>query len=477
MLPTRYIELIDNIWQLQRVHNSDDFEFAVDTIVDFCANHLPGESRKHLFTPGETHNYWIVPKRWNLKSFSLHDAEGNLVATHHSHPLAVGAYSQSIKQGLSLQALKEKTFSRPDLPEVYSLVFGRMYRHWESGWDLSLPDKVVDALPAGEVRINIDAEFTDAPMPLFELEWTGKSEQTVFIVAHLDHPGQVNDSLSGCIASLQIIENLQRIFSHPRFTYRVLLVPEIIGSALYLGRFSDLAQKGLFCFCPNMTSHDAPLAMCQSKSQSSYLDLALELALKESEQPFVQGPFHLYPDCGDEISFDTVGLSIPTPTLSRVGEQYPAYHTSDDNLDAFLSTRAQSRHAEFVKIATRAMAIIELNQELQPQFVGIPCLSHPDLDLYLSGSNCNNVLLKDGCVLDLNHHPIDLRHFMEFFLDALNQPGVTILDIAYAAQLPFGFVEDYAKGFMAKQLVRGKAAWNRMAIGHVSSVNLRPPQL
>ena len=42
-----------------------------------------------------------------------------------------------------------------------------------------------------------------------------------------------------------------------------------------------------------------------------------------------------YVDCGDEISFNTVGYDIPASTLSRIGEQFVDYHMSSDNLDNF----------------------------------------------------------------------------------------------------------------------------------------------
>jgi len=43
-----------------------------------------------------------------------------------------------------------------------------MYRRWESGWNISLPGKIADRLPAGDYRVVIDTELTDEPMLLFE---------------------------------------------------------------------------------------------------------------------------------------------------------------------------------------------------------------------------------------------------------------------------------------------------------------------
>ena len=37
------------------------------------------------------------------------------------------------------------------------------------------------------------------------------------------------------------------------------------------------------------------------------MDLALVQALEQSGEPHLKGAFQEYPDCGDEICFDTVG--------------------------------------------------------------------------------------------------------------------------------------------------------------------------
>ena len=46
------------------------------------------------------------------------------------------------------------------------------------------------------------------------------------------------------------------------------------------------------------------------------MDLALVQALEQSGEPHLKGAFQEYPDCGDEICFDTVGLKI-------LRQQYP----------------------------------------------------------------------------------------------------------------------------------------------------------
>lgn len=448
-LPTKYQKLLERLAPLNRVHNGTEMTAAVQILVDFCATHMKGRSVVHTYTPGDRFNHWIVPQHWQVNEFKVTGPDGRTIASSADHPLALSPYSCSADIKLDKAALLRKIVTREDRSTAYSFYFRRMYRHWEQDWNISLPYDLLQQLPDGEYHVKIDVDFTDDPMPVFEHVIEGRTKETVFLAAHLDHPGMVNDSLSGCIASLQIAEALSN--ADPNYTYRVLLVPEIIGSAVYLKANEALVENTLFALCPNMSAHDAPLAFCKSKSQTSLLDLALGIAVAEAPEPHVVGEFHKYSDCGDEISFDAVGYDIPTSTLSRIGELFSNYHSSDDNLETFLLPDWQARHQRFVETLITAFQYLERNRELVPTFRGNPCLSNPDLDLYLTPSNINNAKIASNTRKSFDGKEIDLRFFMEYFLDALNNK-VSILEISDATKLPFDFVYDYALEFAAKNL-------------------------
>jgi len=473
MLDEKYIKLINQTYLLNRVHNSDELVKTLNYFDDFCKNNLRGKSKIHYYKPGTVHNYWIVPKRWNLKSFSLVDPKGNVIATEKDHPLVVGSYSCAINQSMELSELKKKIISREDMPDAYLFYVRSMYRHWENDWYLSLPFNQLKNLVNGTYQVHIDAEFSDEPMPVFEYFLKGKTEKQIFLAGHIDHPGQINDSMSGCISSINAIENIEKNIEQTEYSYRIILVPEIIASAIYLKNNENQIKDTYFAFCPNMTSHDAPLAMCYSKSQSSLLDVALHLALKESNVKFVIGPFHRYPDCGDEISFDAAGYNIPTPTLSRIGEMFKEYHTSLDNISNFLTSESQERYTEFVKVITKALLYIEKNKCIQINFSGNPCLSNPDLNLYLSSCNVGNMIVKDAQKYDLDGNMYDQREFMEYYLDAIGNDGISILEIAYDANIPFDFVLNYTNQFQKYNLVGLNPVNRRMKLDKASSVSLK----
>ena len=473
-----YKDLLADIWRKNRVHNGPEMDYCVARLADFCGKHLRGQVIVHDFQPGDEFNHWIVPPHWAVEHFTLKGPDGKQIAAANDHPLIVCPYSHSFQGTVSLAELRDHVIARADRPHAYSFYFRQMYRHWEPGWKITLPHDVLENLPAGNYSIDLRTSRSKSPMKVFEYLLPGKTSDTVFIAAHLDHPGMINDSLSGCLASLNIVEALERSFPKTRYTYRVLLVPEIIGTAIYLKHFKNLVRESYFAFCPNMTSHDAKLALCLSKNQDSMLDLAFQQALRDSIDDHVVAPFHAYPDCGDEISFDTVGYDIPATTLSRIGEQFTRYHSSDDSLENFLQSDWQARHDAYVDKCTKAFEYLETNVDLSPQFSGNPCLSNPSLGLYLDPVNINNLPSGVSRLTDADGNQIDPRNFMEYFLDALGRSQApSLLEISWASGLPFEFVANYAAKFADKGLVKTVPTRRKRRVAVVGTTNLRVPEL
>lgn len=471
-IPGPVRKLLRDIWRLNRVSNSDDMQTAQERVLAYCEEHLRGTGRMHFFTPGTVYNHWIVPRRWNVKDYWIKDAAGRLVDNLDDHPLALCPYSHSTHEVMSLEELTQQVVVHPNQPESLSYFGHRMYRHWVDGWNVSLSRRKLEALTPGDYEVFIDTEFTDDPMSVFEYVLNGRQRKSIVLVAHICHPGQVNDSLSGCIALIQVLQKLEAAVSETNYTYRILLVPEVIGSVAFLAENLDQIDDMAFVLCANMTSHDAPLVMDKSKSACSFLDLAVELATRSSGEDHIIARFGEYPDCGDEICFDSFGINIPSVTLSRDGQRFDAYHSSADTLSNFIRPENQKRHQKLVDVIFDALMIMENNFAITPKYRGLPCLSNPEINLYLSPSNINNSLFEGGMLKNNFGQSVDARYFMEFFLDALNHPGVSPLEIAYAADLPFWPVYRYAAAFAENGLVTRQSVDRADAFLDVSKLPL-----
>jgi hypothetical protein len=78
----------------------------------------------------------------------------------------------------------------------------------------------------------------------------GTNGEEVLISTHACHPGMCNDNLSGVAVAWATARALQS--QTPRFTYRILFIPTIIGSIAWLARNESTVQRihsGLVLAC------------------------------------------------------------------------------------------------------------------------------------------------------------------------------------------------------------------------------------
>ena len=153
----------------------------------------------------------------------------------------------------------------------------------------------------------------------------GKTDREVLLFAHLDHPYQANDNLSGVACLVGLAKKLKC-----QHTIKIIFCPETIGSIAYA--FKRDISKVDFVIAVDMVGNDETLLIQKTFRQNSDLDCASHLALTGLGINFRKGHFRMLIG-SDEYVFNDPAIDIPAIMVSRWSEEWKDYHTSDDTPD------------------------------------------------------------------------------------------------------------------------------------------------
>ncbi len=313
-------ELIEKLYLERRDLVSEGFNRALAHI----NTQLPIQI--HSYPSGSPAWTWKIPESWSVKAAFIETLSGKRLLDLKDHPLHVISYSLPVNKIVSREELLKHLHTRPDRPRAIPYEF----KYYERDWGFCLPHERLTEFTEPEYKVFIDASFETANLTVGECLIMGESKETIVLVAHLCHPGQANDDLSGVSVLVNIGKTLLK--QKPKFTYRLLFVPETIGSIAYLSHNENLIPEfkaGIFL---EMLGNDARHALQTSRSDDTYLDRVAKAVIKSRLKDFTVGSFRKIVG-NDEMAFNGPGVNVPMISISRAipgFPHYPEYHTSDD---------------------------------------------------------------------------------------------------------------------------------------------------
>jgi aminopeptidase-like protein/aminoglycoside N3'-acetyltransferase len=317
-------QIIESLWELPRDILSNGYDAALKAL----ATQVP--MKIHEYPTGTQCWTWIVPEKWTCHEAYLETMDGQRLFSYADHPLHVVSYSLPVDRVVTRDELLRHLHVHPRIPEAVPFIF----KYYERDWGLCCSRVQREALTEDRYRVVIRTSFSYATMKVGEIVIPGETEESVVLEAHLCHPHMVNDDMTGVAVAIDVARAL-RARKNRRYTYRILIVPETIGTVAFLSHNEHLIPRmkaGLFL---EMLGKGLPHSLQSSLFANSEADECFELALAAGDPEGWVGPFGMVIG-NDEKQFNGPGVRIPMLSLSRVlpashpDHPYREYHSSHD---------------------------------------------------------------------------------------------------------------------------------------------------
>ena len=369
---------------------------------------------------------WTIPQEWQVTDAFIEDSSGNHVIDFKNHNLHVVSYSSSVDQIFELEALQNHLHSLPSKPSAIPYVTS----YYADRWGFCLAHEQRERLRPGSYRAVIKSSKFDGVLNYAELILEGSTDEEVFLSTYICHPSMANNETSGPSVVTYIAKWLSSI--DRRYTYRIIFIPETIGSICYLSQNLPAMQlRTIAGFNISCIGDDRAYSMIESRKSNTSADRIAKHVLSHIGTPT---RVHTYLERGsDERQYGSPGVDLPVVGLSRTRfGSYPEYHTS---LDDFSVVTASGLYGGF-NFVKSCIEVIEGNRR------------------YVATQLCEPQLGRRGLYPTLGAGQIGSS--VEDLLNVLaySDGGTDLLEIAERCAIPFSRVHDAAQLLLREELLQ-----------------------
>ncbi len=269
---------------------------------------------------------WTVPDEWTIRSARLVGPAGETIVDFTNNNLHVLGYSIPVDKEISLEDLQEHLYSLPEQPDAIPYITS----YYSPRWGFCLTHRQREALRPGTYRAVIDTDIAPGHLTYGELLIPGANEKEILLSTYVCHPSMANNELSGPAVTTFLGKWL---LEQPklRYSYRIVFIPETIGSITYLSKNLDHLKRHVIAgFNISCVGDNRAYSYLPSRRQDTISDTIAKHVLKWIEPNYIT---YNWGDRGsDERQYCAPGIDLPIASIMRTkyGE-YPEYHTSLDD--------------------------------------------------------------------------------------------------------------------------------------------------
>ena len=341
--------LAKKLWGINRSITGNGVRQTLAIIQD---EHLPALSIKEI--PSGTKVFdWVIPKEWDVKDAYIQTPSGEKICDFKKNNLHLVGYSTPIHQKMSLAELEKHLYSLPNQPNAIPYITS----YYADRWGFCISHNQRTQLIDGTYEVFIDSKKFDGSLTYGELILPGESSKEIFLSTYVCHPSMANNELSGPTVTTYIAKWLDSL-KQRKYTYRIIFIPETIGSITYLSQHMEhMKNHTLAGFNISCVGDERAYSYLPSRYGNTYSDQIAKHVLKWLEPNYVSYSWNHRGS--DERQYCAPGVDLPIASIMRTKYgAYPEYHTSLDDLETVVTPLGLEGGYHAIKLA---LEIIEKN--------------------------------------------------------------------------------------------------------------------